>query len=227
MRKLTLTLCLAFALPLRAQVFTSQDAWLSAVTGRTVGVETFDSYAANTVLPVGSTANGFTFVDFSPGIAGRIDQTYLHRGVNGLGTVDLDDGSPSYFFPLEGFSVRFTRPVVGVGISFAVGASPAGALGFAIEGVTRSAACSGVGLCFLGFVGATSFADAYVGGILGNASTGFTVDDLVFADAELPPVVPPAPGTPGSPVTTSPEPAAAILLLLPLTALAWRARART
>jgi hypothetical protein len=166
--------------------YTSSADFLTALSGRTVSVEDFESQTLNSVITNGSTVNGLTYSGL-PGDGGRIDNLYNRLGNQSLA---VQRNSNNFFLPGEGLTVGFGGQVDAVGIFFNVSQSLANTLQ-----VITSAGTAGNGatydtstLYFVGLISDTPFSSANFTGVTG-ISSGFNVDNITFARVPEPTTV--------------------------------------
>lgn len=158
--------------------YTSSADFLSALSGRTVTTEDFESQTLNSTIANGSTINGLTYSGL-PGDGGRIDNLYNRIGNQSLA---VQRAPSNFFLTNEGFTVDFGGLTDAVGIFFNVVQSPLNTLQ-----VVTSAGTAGNGatydtltLYFVGLISDTPFSSASFVGVNG-ISSGFNVDNITYA----------------------------------------------
>ena len=174
--------------------YTSSADFFSALGSTPFVTEGYEGLPINSLINPGDTVHGITYDVFPAGSQGRIDNLF-----NGFGTADLalqrgaDDAS--FFFPGDSMSITLPSPVTAIGIFFNVSISPAGSLFIQTPVGTATTGGPSYDQSTFYFAGLTSdapFTTATIGGDATLAS-GFNLDTLSYAAAEIPV---PEPGSP-------------------------------
>jgi PEP-CTERM motif-containing protein len=163
--------------------YTSSAAFLSALSGEMVVIETYETQALNSLIPSGSTVDGITYNSFPAATSGRIDNLFNRIGNQSLA---LERGGvASFFFPGDSMTVTFPHSVNAVGIFFNVAQSPVGSLGIntAVGTATNGPTYDISTFYFVGLISDTSFTSATIFGN-SNIASGFNVDNLTYASPE-------------------------------------------